>query len=123
MYVQKFTSFCQALKKITQKKTGSFFLPHGVEHWQIHQWRVNLLHIIGDTVVEQAYVAQVGAYPRQQVRSEESVDAVVSIVDGVDWREVKKQRQVTVALQSVTLTNISGRRWTCTTCCLTRIVH
>ena len=27
---KKFTSFCQALKRCTQKKTGSFLLPHGV---------------------------------------------------------------------------------------------
>jgi len=31
MYVKKITSFCQALKRCTQKKIVSFFLPHGVE--------------------------------------------------------------------------------------------
>ena len=30
MYVKKITSFCQVLKKCTQKKIGSFFQPHGV---------------------------------------------------------------------------------------------
>jgi len=28
--VKKFTSFCPVLKRCTQKKIGSFFLPHGV---------------------------------------------------------------------------------------------
>jgi len=30
MYVKKITSFCQVLKRCTQKKIGSFFQPHGV---------------------------------------------------------------------------------------------
>jgi len=30
MYVKKITSFCQVLKRCTQKKTGSFFLLPGV---------------------------------------------------------------------------------------------
>ena len=30
MYVKKFTRFCQGLKRYTEKKIGSFFLPHGV---------------------------------------------------------------------------------------------
>ena len=28
---EKITSFCQALKRCTQKKVGSFFLSHGVD--------------------------------------------------------------------------------------------
>ena len=31
MYVKKFTSFCRALKKMTQKKIGSYFPRHGGE--------------------------------------------------------------------------------------------
>jgi len=31
LYVEKFTSFCQVLKKMHKKKIGSFFLPHGVQ--------------------------------------------------------------------------------------------
>ena len=31
MYVKKFTSFCQALKKMHTKKLVPFFLPHSVE--------------------------------------------------------------------------------------------
>jgi len=34
MYVKKFTSFCQVLKRRTQKKTGSFFLPHCEAIWE-----------------------------------------------------------------------------------------
>jgi len=30
MCVKKITRFCQVLKRHTQKKIGSFFLPHGV---------------------------------------------------------------------------------------------
>jgi len=32
---EKLSKFCQVLKRCTQKKTGSFFLPHGVFAWEI----------------------------------------------------------------------------------------
>ena len=32
---EKFTSFCQALKRCTQKKVGSFFLPHGTDSYEL----------------------------------------------------------------------------------------
>ena len=55
MYVKKFSSFCQVLKKCTQKKIF-LFLPHGVEWWSykmrkkfndtfsVLMWHVNVTH-------------------------------------------------------------------------------
>ena len=45
MYVKKFTSLCEALKRCTQKKTGSFFLPHGV-YTTPYCWIVQLLGLL-----------------------------------------------------------------------------
>jgi len=44
MYGKKFASFCQVLKRCTQKKIGSFILPHGVQlpycgRCQDNEWR------------------------------------------------------------------------------------
>ena len=39
MYVKKITSFCKAIKRCTQKKIGSFFLPHCLHRCSWRDWR------------------------------------------------------------------------------------
>ena len=79
-----------------------------------HIFLTDLLYIVGHMVLQHPHVSEIGAYPCQQVRSQECVDASVRVRDGVGCRHVEKQRNLTVALH--TQTHTIRWQWTIHAC-------